>query len=500
MISRILGILPLFLFIFSCTRTPQQPDCSIPQFPIQYILHLDSSQVSVTIECNEAGLVTFILPTFYADNPLLLSGPNYIESLRVVDSCGHPLSFKKGIYTFGEYASQTISLDSSAVPFFIHYWLNFSEINADPSKVPRVFYSNGRGYLQGNYLFAVPQRSQNIQECWRDSLSLHFSVNLPDGTRWFGNPIEGIFHNIYELAFFTATVNPELLFSGSVNTLAYQFVNISGQPGLPSHYQILMDRTDILFSDILSVFGPLENEPYTIILNDMGGALEGMYAFNIDGYLTPEIVDSPYTLLYDLLAHEFIHSWIGVRTGDYEDPWWKEGTTNYLGLKIAARNKLLTAASFEFFLLQNLSGNQTIQSLPLSQPRVREQLFTRDKMLADEMYRLVYFKGAQVNMLLDLALQESKPGVNLEKVLDGLIQVYRHGAFHRSDFIGLIENMAGFKSDSLFAVYVDQPGVIADSLLQSTYQRLIVLGNFGSDFKASGAKRTKSSGNVLFKK
>jgi hypothetical protein len=313
-----------------------------------------------------------------------------------------------------------------------------------------------------------------MPELWRDQFEIDLKYNLGDGSSIYGDPIGGvIFHNAYELMFSQSAISGQVLVEGTGGSQPFRVVDVRSTSPVPAALLPEVRAAGVtLLADITSLFGTL-SAPLTMILGtDLGGGLEGMYAFSL---LDPWAGDSG-GVFNMVLAHEAIHSWVGVRCGEYDDPWWKEGTANYLGFLVAKRNGLCSQAAVEAALLADISDTLAVQTYPLAAAYVREALFQ-----SSGIGTLVYTKGAQVCMLLDSRIREvSNNAQSLDKIVAELCRLYDGRAFHRTEYLALIQSKSGANVADIFAQYVEAAGGIPDAVLDEHYRKLAARGAWGA--------------------
>ncbi len=229
-----------------------------------------------------------------------------------------------------------------------------------------------------------------------------------------------------------------------------------------------------ILDDITKIFDPITESPVSVILGpNSAGGLEGMNAFSI---LNPWEEDS-IGWFNMIIAHEMIHCWIGIRVGDYEDPWWKEGTTSYLGYLIALRNDLCSDYFIRRKLLLDLSDNIGVNKFALSDPEVRSKIYAPGD---DNCESLVYNKGAQVNMLIDRRIREISNGTaTLPKILGNFVREFEGRPFYRSEYILFINEQSGADVSDIFKKYVETTGAIPGSVLTENCSALAEMKAFG---------------------
>ncbi len=462
----------------SCTDVPTDPHLQPPPSgpALRYTVHIDSMpadtiRVTVRIARWEHGdSVRLIAPPMYADNPMPpQTGPN-IHDIRLHDESGARVAFTADSMRFGLYRSLVLTAPVR-LPLTLEYDVTFEYRPWGGMPLPYV--GERGGYLQGTYLFAAPYDGNGgLAHIWRRPWDIRLVYALDSSLCLRGDPVAGDIRNVYELLFSTSVLGGEAIISGSGGGQSFSFVNLQDTTyGDPMRDAIETGFTDIM-ADVTALFGKFEQHPMTVIMGvNKGGGLEGMYAFSI---YNPSSADVD-GLFHVVAAHEAIHSWIGVRVGDYDDPWWKEGTTNYLGFLVAARNGLCSRRLLEQTMLADLSDSTDVRDFALSNPVVRSRLFYPDGDMVD----LVYVKGAQVCMLMDRRIREASGWAKgLDDILGTFTHEYDGAAFSRQAYLSYISSRTGVDLSMLFSRYVDSPGAISDSVLSTELAALYAGGAF----------------------
>ncbi len=481
----ILPVLAISLFLVSC-----EPSLTLPQEPqdptLQYEVHiptmsLDSVFVRVKIDNWPKGdSIRLLAPPIYADNPpLVQTGQNFCHA-QVLDSLNNPIPFHSDSFVVGEIKSLVIHAPYTKKAI-VEYYVKFN-YKADDAYyyMPVPFIGEHTGYLQGSYLFMIPYFFSGTAHIWRDPIPLTVSYALGNEVKIFGDsPNKAEFATTYQLMFSTSAllkqsvVSTQLLFEGTAANQKYRCVNIDvnktfSQPLLNT----VENSFKTLLDDLIPKFGTLSGPPVTIItgINNKIG-LEGMYAFNCKDFHE----NDPNGTTAICLAHEVVHAWVGIRVGDYQDPWWKEGTTSYLGLLLPKKNGLSTLPTVTNTLLDSLAGTGNASTYALSDPVIRSILFS-----GKDIGHLVYGKGAQVSMLLDRKIRESTKGaVTLISILSEFLKEFDGKSFYRNEYVTYLNTKGLCDVSDIFSTYVDRPGPIPASVLRDNFNALLSSGAFG---------------------
>jgi predicted metalloprotease with PDZ domain len=344
-------------------------------------------------------------------------------------------------------------------------------------------------------VFGIPydRGAATTVSLWRSQYNLSVTYVLGTNSVLYGDPLPTVsFTSPYELLFSTNALNGNLLAQGTAAGQDYRFVATGGPTAMtPARVAVAQKQYERILTDIIPLFGTIEQAPITVIFGiNTSGGLEGMYAFSIIDS-RDLVLDEWFTMI---LAHETIHFWCGLRTGDYEDPWWKEGTTSYLGYLVAARCSLTTDLFIARFLLDNFSNDPGIQTYALADPAIREKIFTP----GDNCSNLVYHKGAQVTMLLDRAVRDaSNNSMSIDRIIGDFTREHSGTAFRRQEYINYIRKKSGADISDIVDRYVLKAGAIPETILRENCSALIAMRAFGNHILSLPQKPVRSAGYPL---
>lgn len=490
-------LLPLFVFLltflFSCANSPTGP--VIIKNSYNYFINipslgLDSLQIRLQVYKPEPGdSIRLLAPPIYADNPWLEQiAPNF-HNVSITNATKKPIEYVTDSVAVGLYKSFSISLPNCDSIITIEYDVTFNYV--DTVNMPVPYIDNESGYWQGSNIYLIPYSSTEMVDIWRSNFNISVSYTVASNISFYGDPIPiTYFNNPYELLFSTCALKAELLTQGAVGGQYFQFVFLpKGKAINPQLVNKVKKDFEIILNDITSTFCPLKEAPISVIFGvNKAGGLEGMYAFSM---LNPWENDST-GWINMILAHEVIHFWIGNRVGDYDAPWWKEGTTSYLGYQIALRNNLCSDYFINHKLLKDLSNDNGVNTYALSDPDVRKYIFAQ----INKCESLVYDKGAQVSMLIDRRIRETSEGqTSLCEVLGEFVKAFDGKAFYREEYLSYIKDHSGADVSDIFTYYVETIGTIPDSVLTENCTALINMGAFGDCNLSSLKKGQQESPN-----
>jgi hypothetical protein len=465
-----IGILPIVFA--SCSRNTQAPPGpSIPHISYELsIPSVDTVHVLATFSyASVPGATKLLFPPFDADNPAITLRGNNIQNLRLTNATiSEPLAVRDWL---GD-SVQSLMVTALSDSFSIDYDATFPY---DPNGnlgfrtvLPGRF-GAADGYFQGNYVFCVPAYAATKSAWWRGGLDAQVSLALPSAGNVHGIPTQPFTcSTIYELFFLQWAISDNVVSCGSSSS---SIVTLSAAPLLPDMPSLVC--ADIARADsICAPFFPALFAPRTVILEDSGSGMEGTFSFYMINWQGNDYASS----VRAITMHEALHAWIGIRTGDLDDPWWKEGTASYLG-RVLAANIGFPKDSLRPQIVKSLAGSFRTSATALSDPYVRDHLYDKDT--GASCLVLVYDKGAQACMLLDKMIRQATGNASsLFQRSGALCTQYDHTAFSRAEFKQVLEEGSGLDLSGFFNSYIDRPGVIDTAELSVAWHYLDSCGAF----------------------
>jgi hypothetical protein len=465
----------LLVYLASCSRTAlEQPSSSGPR--VSYVLSIpsvDTIHVSATFSLESgAGVAQILFPPFGADNPSITFRGNNIHNLKLTNAIIAD-SLKMSLW-LGD-SVQSLLANALAPDFSIDYDVSFPYDPNGSLSLRTVLpgrYGATDGYFQGNYIFCVPAYGATKASWWRRGIDAQVSLNTPV-SHVHGIPLQPFAcSTIYELFFLQWTVSNKVLSCGGTSMSSIVVLSPNQPPaGIPPLICADLARTDAFCAGVF----PALFAPRTVILEDSGSGMEGTFSFYMINWQGSDYTSS----VRAIATHEALHAWIGIRTGDLDDPWWKEGTASYLG-RVLAANAGFPKDTLRPQIVKNLLANPMTNVRALSDPYVRDHLFDRDTSV--NCIVLVYDKGAQACMLLDKMLRRNTGNKTTLFLKTGaLCTRYDHSAFSRSQFKALLEEGTALDLSGFFAEYIDVPGVLDTSVLSGAWHYLDSCGAFSGN-------------------
>lgn len=474
--------MPLLLsfVILSFTNCADPTAPSLPQTKLRSDFHYfvnipdffeDSIRVSIEIPEN-ALPCTLVLPPVYADNPIdSLTGPLFTD-LRITDAELQDVPHRLVSFPVGPIESPTVIIGiTDTFPVTVSYRLRLSSLQDTTKNRPRLTYMNqNEGFLQGNLLFAVPFEF-TLPELWRTPRDFRLSFSaLPPVPLYGIEPGGQAFENAYELLFLQIILGGTVLHGGNSAGQEYIFHALSGS--VPDD-EITISRADAfetILDDIRKAYGPLYGSTYTITMHTIGGGLEGTNSFVMRPFRSGGYMDDVM-----ILAHEALHNFIGIQCGDRDDPWWKEGTTFYLGYVLPVRHGFIPTDTLYGKFVTDLGSDSGVARYAPSSDALRNDLFHK------WLIEVAYTKGGQIAMLLDDALhQATNNETDLNRFTAEMVNQCHDGIFSRSELIAGFAAYGAMESAvAILHEYADRPGAIPLDTLESAFSRLRRVGAFG---------------------
>jgi hypothetical protein len=433
-------------------------------------LHKDSILFSLSAYSSR----DFVLPYHFFDNPVHQHSDTVVHHLSVTDFENRAISYSTSLVSVGPIQNTVLHLNGTiSYPVTITYTIDPEAIgNDEPLGLDAATLTDSTLLYLGNAIFIVPFISTSLEQFWRTDAQISVSVHNRSSASLFGIPSSSTFtcKNIYELLFTQLFMCKSSLYSGSGGGIQFTLLE-SEQNLIPKDSLSMIGNNFTSILDMIKLqYGNFFNDNLTVHFSKIGGGLEGQFSF-----IQRDCSDPSF---YYVLAHEALHQFIGIRCGEYDDPWWKEGATSYLSYLIAVRLGLYSKDRFSKYISTKFAfPDSSSFNIALSEPWLRSNMFPSGK------WDIVYTKGAQVMMLLDYKTREaSENRYSIEDVMSYLVKHYDGSAFHRKDLLDAFTKFGNSDVQNIFSTYIDIAGEHpSDSLLAVTYAKLDSLGAFGGN-------------------
>jgi hypothetical protein len=426
--------------------------------------------------------LVFQAPRYHADNPGLPVRGISAADIRASDALGRPVAARDTAPDSPRPDGNFVVLPRGAVELAY-------EVDLDPGDpgrfgLPMPGLAPGVQAIDGAYFFLLPLVGGDFAGQWRTPVDATLDFHLDPGFDLVGQSPSAEPRANYELMFVRAAVNPAVKhrFSAGDNDIITYGMTAAAADSVdwPALHGLLEACLKVVEDSLL----PFPPGPYFVGETPVFWGIEGSH-----GYWFRSAVQG----MAMVHVHELAHHFVGVRHGDREDPWWKEGMTSYLGNLLALQAGLVTDSAFRAEMLASRDALPAVQRHALASSLLRDRLFLpldslfnfRDD--PENFLGLVYGKGAQASMILDRHLLELSGGRHSVFHLIRLL-IRRHGpSFDRADLVRAVSELAGADSRGFLEALLDRPGPLGQDSLEATYASLKAMGRLQAS--GSAAKR-----------
>ncbi len=430
----------------------------------------EACKITVRIDAWPQGAAKlFQAPVYYADNPVIPVPGLHASDLDVRDAKGGKLAARDSVS--GSPADGNLILLPEAARSF-SYAVDLAPSDPGRFGLPAPGLAAGVDAIDGAYFFLLPVLAEGVAERWRSPMRLSLDLAAP-GRTLVGSDAHRDLRAPYELMFLRAALDPVRTLSMPIRDHRLTLYATSDTAfDMPALAGLLANCIRIVEDSLL----PLPTYEYFAGQFPVFSGIEGIqgYWFMTDVYSWPQVH-----------THELIHTFVGIYHGDLDDPWWKEGMTNYLGLLLPLQAGLINDTVFAAAALADLTGKPATHDLPLSSPAVRTRLFIpldsawKDPQDPLGFPDLVYGKGAQASMILDRWILERSGGrKSVYDLVRALVRLPTPG-FTRPQLVAATESVAGAPAEAFLASLLDRPGAFPADSLRATYLALKAMGRFG---------------------
>ncbi len=413
----------------------------------------------------------FQAPVFYSDNPAYPLKGLTAADLTVRDRRGNRLTARdtilSGLFLDGNF----IVLPDSA--HAISYRVDLDPRDAERFGAPIPGTGKGVDLIDGAYFFILPLLGRDFPSQWRTPARYTVEFTPVAGRTLTGSDTRIALSTNYELMFVRAAY-------GALKAKTFPMRNHEVTVYSTSSASLDMDAFAALLGKCIALVEdsllPLPTYRYFAGENPQFWGIEGVqgYWFKSEAQALPVVH-----------VHELAHTFVGIYHSDYDDPWWKEGVTNYLGLLLSLQGGLIGDTAFAGDMLILRDSLPAVRQHGLASAYVRNHLFPALDSAFNEPYvpenftGLVYGKGGQAAMILDRYLLERSGGkASLFDLIRALIR--GHGsAFHRADLIASVDALTGGGSAEFLGSLLDRAAPLGADSVVSTYRAMRSLGRFG---------------------
>ncbi|MEO6095142.1 MAG: hypothetical protein ABIW76_05515 [Fibrobacteria bacterium] len=437
-------------------------------------------RVEIRIEAWPAGLPKlFQAPRFYSDNPAMPVPGHTAASLTVLDSTGKPLNDAlDNPLRARDTVIAGIKLDGNLIVVPEETRSLAYEVDLDPGDssrfglpIPKT--SPGVDLIDGAYFFILPLVGRDFPAQWRTPVRLTLEFAEFPGRVLVGADSLMTYGSNYALMFVRGAFDPVRMKTYAIRGHEVTVYATSADTLDMDYVGGAMGRYIGLVEDSLMLL-PTRN--FSVGQNTKFWGIEGAQGY----WFRPEAVASA-----EVHVHELCHTFVGIYQSDYDDPWWKEGMTDYLGLLLTVQAGLIGDTGFAANVLTLRDTLPAARRYSLSDPYVRNHLFSPLDTTFSDPYDdqgflgLVYGKGSQAAMILDRYLLERSAGK--KSVFDLIRELAKTNrpAFHRSELAAAVDRLAGGSSAGFLSSLLDRANPLGLDSLRHTYAALRKIGRFG---------------------
>jgi hypothetical protein len=413
----------------------------------------------------------FQAPVFYSDNPVMPVRGIKAGELTATDRRGNPVTARDTVLPGPALDGNFIVLGDSA--FSISYGVDLDPKDPQRFGIPMPGVGKGVDMIDGAYFFVLPLLGDDFPSQWRATGRFNLEFRAAAGRELVGTDAKRALSTNYEMMFLRAAWNP-------IKSKTFTMRNHEVTLYATSSADIDLDRFGPLFESYIRLVEdslmPLPTYRYFAGENPQFWGIEGIQGY----WFKEEAMDLPVVHM-----HELAHTFVGVYHGEYDDPWWKEGVTDYLGLLLSIQAGLIGDTAFAAEILNSYDNLPSVKAHALSSAFLRNHLFAPlDSAYAhpfdpENYVGLIYGKGGQAAMILDRYLLEKSGGkASIYDLIRALTR--SHGsAFRRSDLVSETDRLAGGSSAVFLGDLLDRASPLGADSLANTYKVLRTLGRFG---------------------
>ena len=413
----------------------------------------------------------FQAPVYYSDNPLMPVPGIKAGDITATDRRGYPVTARDTLSPGLSLDGNLIVLGDSAISF--SYAVDLDPKDAGRFGIPMPGVGKGVDMIDGAYFFALPLLGWDIPSQWRTKARFNLEFRTAAGRVLVGTDPKLALSTNYELMFLRAAWNP-------LKSKTFSMRNHEVTLYATSSESIDLERFGTLFESYIRLVEdslmPLPTYRYFAGENPQFWGIEGIQGY----WFKQEAADLPVVHM-----HELAHTFVGVYHGEYDDPWWKEGVTDYLGLLLSIQAGFIGDTAFAAEILNSYDNLVSVKTHALSSPYIRNHLFApldsgyQMPFVAENFLGLIYGKGGQAAMILDRYLLEKSGGKSsIYDLVRALTRRYGSG-FRRSDLVSETDRLAGGSSAVFLGDLLDQAKPLDRDSLAHTYRALRSMGRFG---------------------
>ncbi len=482
-------LLPLFIAAWSVCPALESGEAAAP-VKVDYTVSVEDlsrGRLHVAMRvagCRPGTLLLHGVP-FYAENPTPQATGDIVSHLRVGTLSARALQFDTTRDAKGQpvYCVYRVEGDIKIEYDLLVRFQESSQTRQYAILLP--FMDSERAWLYGNCIFLHPELPAVAGRCWSQPMEITVRFEAPFGIPLVGVPAESIsFTNLYQLLSLQFGFGKYVSEPGEAAGVRFDLLYRSPDEFSDAERAALRRTTSNLVRSAVRLFGGAPFNRFGFLFlrreGDSFAGLEGPTSCQAAVAKGLDISDPsgpPANYFYSLIAHEFIHSWNPVSFFAAEDPWIKEGLTEYYGNVFGARLGYYSEGDVEGFFnryYRLLDENPLINQVALTDSRLRDESYT------GESWRTVtYERGQVVALLLDVLIREKTQNRrSLDDVMRGLFQAFRGRTFSHRQFLETVRKETEVDPTEFFAAFVEGKEAPPEILVREKLRKARKLGVF----------------------
>ena len=418
----------------------------------------------------------------YMDNPVAAADGPMVIGFQATDSpSGERLGVTARDDKDGETVYEIANQDKTAVRIDYQVRVRLRESDQTRAYPIRIPYLNRKQtLLYGNYLFCYPELGKDKQESASVPLQIGVDLQPPDGAFFWGIARRFSVHTVYQLMSLHfglgAYEEDRLPVTGIRLSVVYERIKDFSS----EERQALRKVVPVAFEAVRELFGetPFDHFSVLVFRDQAVGGMEGTFACQVFGPRDLDMANAGIAgtrNFYSIITHEIFHTWNPIAAFPRDDPWIKEGVTNYYGEVLSARAGLVKeddlVNTFRYYVRQ-LDRNDLMKKVSLTDP-----IIWQNEYLNEDWRTITYERGKAVALLLDLQIRENSGNRRcLDDVMRYLYRQYRNRSYSHEEFESAASAATGVDLSGFFRDYVAGTRVPSEREIESARKRISELG------------------------
>jgi hypothetical protein len=431
---------------------------------------------------------TFILPPYYADNPTWPIAKKLLKKIQAWDCQGAPLPLASNQWQT-VLTSNASGTEYGTLPATTCKWSYRLDLDTlAPARyglaMPNI--AAGLQLIDGATFFAWPYFSDanpethseftsdisaaDLAQAWRRAVAIEIAIEPPTTGPLVGLPLHESVASPYELMFVRGVMGNARRLSFSLDlrrgiTPVTLYATTSDSVNLT----VLANQLPRYLQLVEDFLGPLPSQVLAIGEAGTVGGLEGLNGY---WFGTGQVHN------HELHLHELIHMWLGIRLGELDLPWFKEGVTTYFGQWLNVQAGWSSAEAWQgYTLLQAADTTGPVVTTSLANTEARRSYYRdldRDFRDGNDSgwYGLVYGKGPQAALLIDAWILEQTQGQYALVDLVRVLYVKHRPAFTRREMKSEIQILTRANPSPWIDSLFDDVGPIPREKIKAAFAAL----------------------------